>query len=185
MNKQPPFFSKFYLIYNKGRKHLKQLSGYIYEFPVKQVHQCDKNQNRHHLYKSDLDVGPIHKFFRVTISSIKYIKNSNSDIISLHVYNRPPYKITLALGLLGYRETNATTSPTKEVECRVSNIFKKIDLCQSTILDEELSIKTIISNEKRNTDYFKKKLFFTPYRRTTKILDNVQFLTLSNNTERI
>ena len=27
MNKQPPFFSKFYPIYNKERKHLKPISG--------------------------------------------------------------------------------------------------------------------------------------------------------------
>ena len=44
MNKQPPFFSKFYPIYNKERKHLKPLSGYIYEFPIKQVNQYDKNK---------------------------------------------------------------------------------------------------------------------------------------------
>ena len=45
MNKQPPVFSKFYPIYNKEKKHLKPLSGYIYEFIFKQVHQYDKNQN--------------------------------------------------------------------------------------------------------------------------------------------
>ena len=39
MNKQPPFFSKFYPIYNKERKHLQPLSGYIYDFPIKHVHQ--------------------------------------------------------------------------------------------------------------------------------------------------
>ena len=39
MNKQPPIFSKFYPNYNKERKHLKPLSGYIYEFPIKQIHQ--------------------------------------------------------------------------------------------------------------------------------------------------
>ena len=43
------------------------------------------------------------------------MKHSNSDIISFHVYNNSPYKITLPLGLLGYCETNATTSPTNEV----------------------------------------------------------------------
>ena len=105
---------------------------------------------------SDLEFRPIHKFFRVTISSIKYMKNSNSDIISLHVYNNSPYKITLLLGLLGYCETNATTSPTKGVAYRVNNLFQLLDICQSTILDEELSINNIISNEKRNTDYFTK-----------------------------
>ena len=71
MNKQPPFFSKFYQIYKKERKHLKPLSGCVYEFPTKQVHQYDKNQNRKHLYMSDFEIEPIHKFFRVTISSIK------------------------------------------------------------------------------------------------------------------
>ena len=75
------FFSKFYPICNKGRKHLKSLSGYIYVFPIKQVHQYDKNQKRQHLYMSDLEFRPFHKFFRVAISSIKYMKNSNSDII--------------------------------------------------------------------------------------------------------
>ena len=63
MNKQPTFFSKFYPIYNRGRKHPKPLSGYIYEFPIKQIHQYDKNQNGQHLYMSDLDFRPIHKFF--------------------------------------------------------------------------------------------------------------------------
>ena len=151
MNKQPPFFSKFYPIYKKERKHLKPLSGYIYDFPIKQVHQYDKNQNRQHLYMSDLDFRLIHKFFRVTISSKLYMKNSNSDIISLHVYNNSPYKLTRPLGLLGYCETNATTSPTKEVAYRVINLLQLLDICQSSVLDEELSINKIISNEKKET----------------------------------
>ena len=36
LNKQPPFFSKFYPIYNQQRKHLKPLSGNIYNFSKKQ-----------------------------------------------------------------------------------------------------------------------------------------------------
>ena len=83
---------------------------------------------------SDLEFRPIHKFFRVTISSIKYMKNSNSDMISLDVNNNSPYKITLPLGLLGYCETNATISLTKEVAYRVNNILHLLDICQSTIL---------------------------------------------------
>ena len=75
------------------------------------------------------------------------MKNSKSDIISLHVYNSSPYKITLPLGLSGYCETNATTSPTKEVVYRVHKILQLLDLCHSTILDEELSINNIISKE--------------------------------------
>ena len=98
---------------------------------------------------SDFEFKPIHKFFKITISSIKYLKNTNSDIISLHVYNNTPYQLTLPLGLLGYRETNATISPINEVAYRVKNTLKLLDICQSTILDEELSIKNIISNEKK------------------------------------
>ena len=84
------------------------------------------------------------------------------------MYNDTPYKITLPLGLLGYCETNATTSPINEVAYRVKNILQLLDICQSTILDEELSIYNIISNEKRNTDYFTK----TPYFKPTFIITN-------------
>ena len=112
---------------------------------------------------------------------IKNMKNSNSEIISLHVYNNAPYKITLRLGLLGYCETNATTSPKKEVAYRVNIILQLLDICQSTILDEELSIKDIISNAKRNTDYFTKTPYFKP---TFKILHYTEhqqkFLTMFN-----
>ena len=82
INKQPPFFSKFYPIYKKERKHLEPVSGYIYEFPLKEF-QYDKKQNRQHLYMSDLEFRPIHKFFRVLISSIKYMK---TQILTLFLY---------------------------------------------------------------------------------------------------
>ena len=103
---------------------------------------------------SDFEFKPIHKFFKITISSIKYLKNTNSDIILLHVYNNTPYQVLLPLGLLGYCETNATISPVHEKAYRVKNILQLLDICQSTILNEELSIISIISNEKRKTDYF-------------------------------
>ena len=160
MNEQPTFFSKLYPNYNKERKHLEPLSGYIFEFPIEQVNQYDKNQNTNYLFMSDLEFRPIHQFFRVTISSIKYMKISNSDNISLHVCNNSPHKITLPLGLLGYCETNATTSPTQEVAYRLNKILQLLEICQSTILVEELSINNIISNEKRNTDYFTKTPYF-------------------------
>ena len=99
---------------------------------------------------SDFEFRPIHKFFKITISSIKYLKNTNSDIISLHVYNNTPYQVTLPLGLLGYCETNATISPINEVAYRFNNILQLLDICQSKVLDEELSINNIIiSNEKK------------------------------------
>ena len=48
--------------------------------------------------------------------------------------------ITLARGLLGYCETNATISPTKEIAYRVNNFLKLLDICQPTILNEKISI---------------------------------------------
>ena len=181
LNKQPPFFSKFYPIFNQQRKHLKPLSGNIYNFSIKQVHQYDKEQNKQKFYMSEFEFKPIHKFFKITISSIKYLKNSNSDIISLHVYNNTPYQVTLPLGLLGYCETNATISPIHEKAYRVNNILQLLDICQSTILNEELSINNIISNENRNTDYFTK----TPYSKPTFNISNYtedqqKFLTMFN-----
>ena len=98
-NKQPPFFCKFYPKYNTQRKHLKPLAGYVYNCSIKQIHQYDKEQNKQCLYMSDLEFRPIHKFFRLTISSIKYMKKSNSDIISLHLCNNSANKITLRLGI--------------------------------------------------------------------------------------
>ena len=130
---------------------------------------------------SDFEFKPIHKLFKITISSIKYSKNTNSDIISLHVYNNTPYQVTLLLGVLRYCETNATISPINEVAYRVNNILQLLDICQSTFLDEELSINNIISNEKRNTDYFTK----TPYFKSTFNITNYtkeqqKFLTMFN-----
>ena len=130
---------------------------------------------------SDFEFRPIHKFFKITISSIKYENNINSDIISLHVYNNTPNKITLPLGLLGYCETNATTSPVKEIAYRVNNILQLLDICQSKILDEELSINNIISNEKQNTDYFSKTPCFKPTLDITNYTkDQQKFLTIFN-----
>ena len=102
------------------------------------------------------------------------MKHSNSDIISLHVYNNSPYQIALPLGLLGYCETN-------EVAYRVNNILHLLDTCQPTILDEELSINNIISNEKRNTDYFTKTPYFKPTFKISHYTEEQQkFLTMFN-----
>ena len=130
---------------------------------------------------SDFEFRSIHNFFKITISSIRYEKDINSDIISIHVYNNTPNKITLNLELLGYCETNATISPVKEVAYRVNNILQLLDICQSTILNEELSINNIISNEKRNTDYFTKTPYFKPTFDKTKYTKNYQkFLNMFN-----
>ena len=75
INKQPPFFSKFYPIYNQERKQLKPLSGNMYNFSIKQFNHYDKRQNKKHLFMSDLEFRLIHKLFRVKISSVKYMKD--------------------------------------------------------------------------------------------------------------
>ena len=130
---------------------------------------------------SDFELKPIHKFFKITSSSIKYLKNTNSDIISLQVYNNTPYQVTLPLGLLGYCETNATISLIHEIAYRVNNILQLLEICQSTILNQELSIKNIISNEKRNTDYFTKTPYFKPtFNITNYTKEQQQFLTMFN-----
>ena len=94
---------------------------------------------------SDLEFRPIQKISRVTVSSTKDMKSSNSDIISLHIDNNFPYKITLPLELLDFCETNAKRFPTKEVAYRVIKFSKLLDICQPTILDEEISINIILS----------------------------------------
>ena len=134
----------------------------MYKFSVKQVHQYDKEQNIQDFFVFDLEFSPIHKFFRVTISSIKYLKDSNSDMIYLHIYNNSPYKLTLPLGLIGYCETNAKISPTKEKAYRVNNILQLLDICQPKILDEQLFINNMLSNEKRTTVNFTKRPYFKP-----------------------
>ena len=55
------------------------------------------------------------------------MKNSNSDMITLHVYNISPYKITLPPVLLSWGEINATISPTKELAYRVNNILQLLE----------------------------------------------------------
>ena len=130
---------------------------------------------------SGFEFKPIHKFFKITISSVKYLKNTNSDIILLHVYNNIPYKVTLPLGLLGYCETNATKSPVLEIAYRVNNILQLLDICQSLILNEELCKNNILSNEKRNTDYFTKTPYFKPtFKITNYTKEQQQFLTMFN-----
>ena len=177
MNKQPPFFSKFYSIYNKETKNISNHSQVIFT-----KLQVNKFTSTRKIKTDKIFICQTLKLDQFTIRpSIKYMKNSNSDIIFLHVYNNSPYKITLPLGLPEYCETNATTSPTKKVAYRVNNILQLLDICQSTILYEELSINKIISNEKRNTDYFTKTPYFKPTFKISHYTEQQQkFLTMFN-----
>ena len=96
------------------------------------------------------------------------------------MYNNTPYQVTLPLGLLGYCETNATISPINEAY-RFNKILQLLDICQFTILDEELSINNIISNEKRNKDYFTKTPYFKPtFNITIYTKEQQKFLTMFN-----
>ena len=57
-----------------------------------------------------------------------------------------------------------------------------LDICQSTILDEELSIKNIISNKKRNTEFFTKTPYFKPTFKISHYTEEQQkFLTMFNS----
>ena len=108
---------------------------------MRSSHNSDQTEQK--LYMSNLENKPIHKIFRVTISSFKYAKNTNTDIISQYVYNNSPCKLTITLGLLGYCETNATFHLTQERSIRVNKTLKLTDICQSTILDEEIYLYKI------------------------------------------
>ena len=73
------------------------------------------------------------------------------------------------------------TLPIHEVAYRVNNLLQLLDICQSTILDEELSINNIVSNEKRNTDYFTKTPYFKPtFSITIYTKEQQKFLTMFN-----
>ena len=45
-NEQTPFFANIYPIYNQQRKHLKPLSGNVYNLSISQAHQCNVDQNK-------------------------------------------------------------------------------------------------------------------------------------------
>ena len=77
LNIQPPFFSKFYPIYNQQRKHLKPLSGNIYNFSIKQVHQYDKKQNKQKFYMSDFEFKP-QNLTKVHLNNHKSDKSTQS-----------------------------------------------------------------------------------------------------------
>ena len=60
-------------------------------------------------------------------------------------------------------------------------MLQLLDICQSTILNDELSINNVISNEKRNTDYFTKTPHFKPtFDITNYTKDQQKFLTMFN-----
>ena len=138
-------------------------------------------ENKQRLYMSNLKFKRTHKFFRVTISSIKYTKNTNSDKISLHVYNNSLYKIILLLGLLGYCETNATISAKIEIACTFKIFLRLLKLCQSIIFNEELSINIITSNKNKTQTISQKHLILNQhFRYQNTPLNNKKTLTMFN-----
>ena len=69
------------------------------------------------------------------------MKDSNYDIISLHIYKNSPYKITLRLVLLGYCETNATISLTKEIAYRVKKNYSYYVYVSQQFLTKNYQLK--------------------------------------------
>ena len=65
LNKQPPFFSKFYPIYNQERKHLKPLSGNVCNFSIKQVHQYDKSKKNNNFSCQISNLNPFTNFSKL------------------------------------------------------------------------------------------------------------------------
>ena len=74
------FFIKLYPIIIK--KTSKTPNGTCRQFFHQSIHQNDKNQITQKLYMSDLEFKLIHNFFRITLSSIRYAKNTNTDTIA-------------------------------------------------------------------------------------------------------
>ena len=74
------------------------------------------------------------------------------------VFRNPGHTISSFLAPIPQKPNN--TDWRRNVAYRVNNILHLLDICQSTILDKELSINNLISNEKRNTDYFTKTPYF-------------------------
>ena len=82
---------------------------------------------------------------------------------------------------MGYCETNATISPTKKIAYGVNEILQLLDICQSTILNEGLSINNNLSKEKRNKDDFTKTPYFEPTFQISKYTEEQRkFLTMFN-----
>ena len=99
---------------------------------------------------------PIHNFFRVQISTIKYAKNINADTIGLHVYSNSPTKIFFLLGLLEYCGTNATFVPHKKGH--IGLLDKTIRYLSFNFLTKNFPLK--ITHLTRN--FFTKTYFFKP-----------------------
>ena len=114
LNKQPPFFSKFYPIFNQQRKHLKPL---IYNFSINQVFDLHDPLDTIPLSKFEIENIFLPPTETITISTIKQYQNLDPIIRQLkswHKYKTKPIKAdSTILGnktLLRYfRKFNNTT----------------------------------------------------------------------------
>ena len=78
------------------------LTGHDFDFSINQNHPINNDQNTQQLYRSSHELKPNHQLIRVTKSSVKYGKNTNTDTIALPIYKISPYMITPPVGLLEY-----------------------------------------------------------------------------------
>ena len=150
------------------------------------VHQYKTDQNEQKLYMSDLEFKPIHKIFRVTISSNKNPINTDTDVISLQVYNNSPYNFTLYKIVLGFCEKNATFCPLQKKAFRINNILKLLELCQSTNLNSEPSNHNInikVMTRKRTQIISQKPSFLGQQSKSRNLLTNNKSLNKNLNNQ--
>ena len=103
--------------------------------------------NKQTMYCTILNSSQFISFYIVMISSIKHAKDISKDVKALKVYNKSPYKITHSLEFLWYRETDASFLPTHEIAFKANKVLKLLDICQSTILNDEISKNNITTNQ--------------------------------------
>ena len=120
---------------------------------------------------SDLEICPIKKNFPVSISTIKNPSIISPDEVDLYVFNMSLDTTTLPLGLFGYCDRNLAPDPLLERAYRIYNISTLYKICQSNILDAELSSNNIIKNPKLIIIIFRK----TPEIKTA--MQNGKYLT--------
>ena len=112
---------------------------------------------------SDFEFKPIHKFFQnhnLINKIFEKLEFRYYFLTCIQQYTLPSNITFRTFRLLRNQRYNITNTRKKHIG--VNNILQLLDICQSTILNEELSINNIISNENKNTDYFTKTPYFKP-----------------------
>ena len=92
VNKQPQFYSNFIPFIIKKENFSNHSQVILTKFQLINFTSTTKIKIDNISICQTLNLDQFKKFFRVTISSINYMKHSNSDFNYLHVYKNSPYK---------------------------------------------------------------------------------------------